>query len=148
MFVVNKYLPISNVLAITILRLVMSSQFGPQSGCVLVFDFGNFACACSQGSLSKVKPWQSEETCCQNHLLRTRFPNVSQFCQTRKTVSSRTICFYFRAEKHNLLLKTVFTLWQNWETLGKDVSAANVSGNMFARFARAYDCPCRSQSDC
>ena len=40
-------------------------------------------------------------------------------------------------KKHILLLETVFTMWQNWETLGKHVFAVNVSGNMFPHFAWA-----------
>ena len=37
-------------------------------------------------------------------------------------------------QKHILLLETTLLVWQNWETSGKHVSAANVSDNMFPLF--------------
>ena len=40
-------------------------------------------------------------------------------------------------QKHTLLLGTMFSMRQNWETSEKDVTAANVSGNMFPCFGRA-----------
>ena len=36
-------------------------------------------------------------------------------------------------QKHVLLLE-IFPVWQNWETVGKHVSAANVSDIMFPHF--------------
>ena len=73
-----------------------------------------------------LKPWQNEETCCQKHLLRAHIyrmfpslPNGICFCCEAET--------YFAAEISESRV----------EKMG-DVSAANVSGNMFpARFARA-----------
>ena len=58
------------------------------------------------------------------HLLWT---HVSQFYHTVSTVSSSTM-FLLHGRK-------IFPRGKKWETLGKHVSAANVSVNMFPRFA-------------
>ena len=59
------------------------------------------------------------------------FSNVPSFA-TRETMFPEAV-----KHKNILLLETMFPMQQNWETLGKHVSASNVSGNMFRRFARA-----------
>ena len=66
------------------------------------------------------------------------FPNVPQFFQKRNSVSGSKKRFLQGSKNNFFLLETMFLVWQNWETLGKHVSAANVSGNMFpVRFSRA-----------
>ena len=66
----------------------------------------------------------------------TPFLDVSQFCHTGNIASvSKNVSAV--KQKHILLLETVICLWQKWETLRKHVSAENVFGNLFPRFARA-----------
>ena len=69
-------------------------------------------------------PWQNDVTYCQKHLLQT---HVSHFCHTRNIVPA---VLYVSAvkQKLTLLLETMLLVWQKRETLGKHVSASNVSG--------------------
>ena len=61
-----------------------------------------------------VKPWKKEEACCQKYLLQTHVYPVFPSFAIRETL--------FPAEKYvsvAKLLETMFTMWKNWETLGK-----------------------------
>ena len=63
-------------------------------------------------------------------------PDFSQFCHMGKSVSSSKLCFCCQAETYFVAGNNVSSV-AKLENDGKLVSAANVSGNMFPRFARA-----------
>ena len=61
------------------------------------------------------------------------FPDVCQLCHTALFPATKYVSAW--RQKHILLLEKLCFMWQDWETLGKHVSAVNVSGNMLlARF--------------
>ena len=61
------------------------------------------------------------------------FPSLA----TRETLFPGAKHVSATRQKQFLLTETMFPVWPNWETLGKHVSAVNVTGNMFPRFSRA-----------
>ena len=87
------------------------------------------------------KPWKNEETCWKHVARNIRCGHMFPLCFP--VLPHGKQCFrqqiYSAVEqKHtlNLLLVTMFPVWQNWETSGKHVPASNVSGNMFPCFAK------------
>ena len=68
---------------------------------------------------AKLKSWQNDETCCQKHLLPTHVSPMFPRFATRETLFSTTKYVSASGQKHNLLLETVFPVWQTWETSGE-----------------------------
>ena len=71
------------------------------------------------------------EACCQKHLLRTHVSPMFLSFATQELLFPGTKFVSTWRRKHILLPETLFSMWQNWETSGTHVNAANVSGNMF-----------------
>ena len=81
----------------------------------------------------KITPFPKDEkktAVAVKHLLQTHASPMFYRFATREALFPAAKYVSASRRKH-------IPVWKNWETLGKHVSAANVSGNMFPRFAGA-----------